>query len=73
MASGSKRCLPTRFPIGTKLVVEDCRGSQGEGQVYNRYLEFPDGTRVRLPAQPTKTVSRPYRRARATPRRQVRA
>ncbi len=39
--------LPSRFPIGTKFVIEGRRG--GEGQVFSRYLEFPDGTCIRLP------------------------
>ena len=39
--------LPSRFPVGTKFVIEGRPG--GKGRVYSRYLEFPDGTRVRLP------------------------
>jgi hypothetical protein len=38
--------LPNRFPVGTKFVIE------GKGKVYNRYLEFPDGTFLPLPARP---------------------
>lgn len=44
--------LPSRFPIGTKFVVE---GRDGE---VRRYLEFPDGTKVRLPPQPARTPVR---------------
>ena len=43
MASTQK--LPSRFPVGTKFVIE------GKGQVYSRHIEFPDGTFVPLPAR----------------------
>ena len=58
--------LPNRFPEGTKFVVE-ARASKGRPPVYVRHLEFPDGTKVRLPELPTivtgKTMPR-RRRAR---------
>jgi hypothetical protein len=41
--------LPSRFPEGTKYVVE---GRSGGG--FSRYLEFPDGTQLRLPVRPAK-------------------
>jgi hypothetical protein len=54
MASSSK--LPSRFPVGTKFVIE------GKGQVYSRHLEFPDGTFFQLPAtaglKPKAPISR---------------
>jgi len=37
--------LPSRFPVGTRYVIEG-RG----GEVYLRYLEFPDGRQIHLPA-----------------------
>ena len=40
--------LPSRFPVGTKFVIEGRPG--GEGQV-SRHLEFPDGTLFKLPAR----------------------
>ena len=53
--------LPSRFPVGTKFVVE-ARARKGRAPVYVRHLEFPDGTKVRLPELPTivtgKTVPR---------------
>jgi hypothetical protein len=62
MTYGSGR-LPSRFPVGTKFVIEGKRG--GEGQVYSRYLEFPDGTFFPLPVRPAKRKSAPAgRRAR---------
>jgi hypothetical protein len=73
MTSGCKRRLPNRFPVGTKLVVEGRRRGEGKVQVYSRYLEFPDGTRVRLPVQPTKTPSVSRRRARAVAEPQLHA
>lgn len=64
MAYSANR-LPSRFPVGTKLVIEGRRG--GEGQVFSRYLEFPDGTCFRLPKRPGKRKSAATaRRARRT-------
>jgi hypothetical protein len=37
--------LPSRFPVGTRYVIEG-RG----GHIRLRYLEFPDGRKVDLPA-----------------------
>ena len=45
--------LPKRFPVGTKFVIE------GKGKVYSRYLEFPDGTCVSLPARPIPKELKP--------------
>ncbi len=50
MAYRSNR-LPSRFPIGTKLVIEGPRRVEGQAQVYSRYLEFPDGTLLTLPSR----------------------
>jgi len=44
--------LPSRFPVGTKFVIE-ARARKGRTPVYVRHLEFPDGTKVRLPELPT--------------------
>jgi hypothetical protein len=57
MASSSK--LPSRFPVGTKFVIESRRGGEDQGQIYSRYLEFPDGTCFRLPARPVPGDLRP--------------
>ena len=54
MASSSSR-LPSRFPVGTKFVIESRHGGEGQVQVFSRYLEFPDGTFFPLP---THTVQR---------------
>ena len=59
--------LPSRFPVGTKFVIEGRPG--GNGRVFSRYLEFPDGTKVRLPkhGEKPKRPQRPaVRRARAS-------
>jgi len=40
--------LPSRFPVGTKFVIEGRPGKKG--QTFARHIEFPDGTMVRLPA-----------------------
>jgi hypothetical protein len=37
--------LPTRFPVGTRYVIEG-----REGHIHLRYVEFPDGRKVDLPA-----------------------
>lgn len=37
--------LPSRFPVGTRYVIEGRNGS-----IRLRYLEFPDGRKVDLPA-----------------------
>ena len=37
--------LPSRFPVGTRYVIEG-----HEGRIRLRYLEFPDGRKVELPA-----------------------
>lgn len=44
--------LPSRFPVGTKFVIEGKPRGEGEVHVSTRYLEFPDGTFVRLPVHP---------------------
>ena len=57
------KTLPSRFPIGTKFVIEGKRAGEGKVQVFNRYIEFPDGTLLRLPKRRTK----PGRRRAAAP------
>jgi hypothetical protein len=37
--------LPSRFPVGTRYVIEG-----REGRIRLRYLEFPDGRKIDLPA-----------------------
>jgi hypothetical protein len=41
--------LPSRFPVGTRYVVEGRRGGEGRLHIHSRYLEFPDGRHVALP------------------------
>lgn len=61
--------LPRRFPVGTKFVIEGRPG--GKGQVFSRYLEFPDGTKIRLPKHGEKPKGSPRvaRRRTRGPRR----
>jgi hypothetical protein len=57
-AEGSR--LPSRFPVGTRYVIE----GHG-GRICLRYLEFPDGRKIDLPADlaaRTKPRSGPGRR-----------
>jgi hypothetical protein len=62
MAYRSNR-LPSRFPVGTKFVIEGKRGDEGKVQVFSRYLEFPDGTFFPLPAHPVHRKSGTTRRS----------
>jgi hypothetical protein len=57
--------LPDRVPVGTKFVIEGRRGGEGKVQIFSRYLEFPDGTFLRLPLKPQKPLGRRPRRTRA--------
>ena len=41
--------LPTRFPVGTRYVVEGRGGPNGGLRIRSRYLEFPDGRHMDLP------------------------
>ncbi|MDO9412501.1 MAG: hypothetical protein Q7T81_08005 [Pseudolabrys sp.] len=61
MAYSASR-LPARFPVGTKFVIEGRAG----GDV-SRFIEFPDGTKLRLPKRPAAEVS--GRRSRAKSKR----
>lgn len=45
--------LPSRFPVGTKFVIEARPRGKNRPPAYLRHLEFPDGTKVRLPEQPS--------------------
>jgi hypothetical protein len=47
--------------VGTKLVIEGRPRGQGKVQVVRHYLEFPDGTFVRLPVKPDKSKTIPRR------------
>jgi hypothetical protein len=53
--------LPSRFPVGTRYVVEGHGGGQGRLRIHLRYLEFPDGRQVELPADRPEGA-RPRRR-----------
>jgi hypothetical protein len=55
--------LPSRFPVGTRFVIEG-RG----GRISLRYLEFPDGRQLELPAD----VGRAQARAGTPIRRRMR-
>lgn len=56
--------LPSRFPVGTKFVIEGRPRGEGQVQVFKRYLEFPDGTFIRLPVHPLTEKKRAARRPR---------
>jgi len=42
--------LPSRFPVGTRYVIEGQRQADGGLRISMRCLEFPDGRQVRLPS-----------------------
>jgi hypothetical protein len=56
---GEASRIPSRFPVGTRYVIEG-----RAGRISLRYLEFPDGRKVDLPADlAARTKSRaPARR-----------
>jgi hypothetical protein len=43
--------LPSRFPVGTKLVIESRPVRNGDTMMYSRYLELPDGRSFSLPSR----------------------
>ena len=57
--------LPSRFPVGTKFVIEGRPRGEGKVQVFKRYLEFPDGTFIRLPVHPLTEKKRARRHPRS--------
>jgi hypothetical protein len=61
--------LPDRFPVGTRYVIEGRGGGEGRLQVHLRYLEFPDGRQVELPADGPADLAK---RSRNTLRRRSR-
>jgi hypothetical protein len=64
---GQANRLPSHFPNGTRYVIEG-RG----GHILSRYLEFPDGRHVDLPADPAPPPARERRRLRKTAARNPR-
>jgi hypothetical protein len=67
MAYRSSR-LPSRFPVGTKFVIESRRGDD-KVQIFTRHLEFPDGTFLPLPQHPATEKREPKKAAKAARRR----
>ncbi len=62
MGSSADR-LPSRFPVGTRYVVEGRGGSRGELRICLRYLEFPDGRHIDLPVRGGGRTRAPGRRS----------
>jgi hypothetical protein len=49
--------LPSRFPVGTRYVIEGRGGDQGQLRISLRYLEFPDGRQLTLPVDQAARMS----------------
>jgi hypothetical protein len=63
--SSSVARLPSRFPVGTRFVIEG-----RAGRIKSRYVEFPDGRHIDLPVE---LAERTGSRARVSSRRRLRA
>jgi hypothetical protein len=59
--------LPSRFPVGTRYVIEGRAGGEGPLRIHLRYLEFPDGRQVELPSDSAERT----RSRRGRPRRRT--
>ena len=65
--------LPREFPEGTRFVVEGRPDPDGKTRIVSRYLVFPDGRRVDVPAPSASAARlRPFRHRR-TARRMARS
>lgn len=67
--SGATARLPSRFPAGTKFVVEGEDAPGGGVRIVKRYLVYPDGTKVDLLAGAPRHFECATRRAAGTARR----
>jgi len=56
---GQANRLPSQFPDGTRFIIEG-----RDGRIFSRYLEFPDGRHVDLPADPARPRALERRRLR---------
>jgi hypothetical protein len=59
--------LPSRFPVGTRYVIEGRGGGKGRVRISLRRLEFPDGRKLDLPLEADRIA--PPRRALSRRRR----
>jgi hypothetical protein len=57
--------LPSRFPVGTKLIVEGRAARDGKAPAVSRFLEFPDGTSFSLPSRALQRPTKAGRRLKA--------
>ena len=65
-SSSSLDRLPSRFPIGTRYVIEGRRGGEGRVRISVRRLEFPDGRKLDLPLEMERATPRRRRLAKRT-------
>jgi hypothetical protein len=49
--------LPSRFPVGTKFVIESRPAQLGGSTIYSRYLELPDGRSFLLPSRSARKLA----------------
>ena len=54
--------LPSRFPVGTKLVIESRPIRNGEPAILSRYVELPDGRSFSLPSRVARKTTNKVRR-----------
>jgi hypothetical protein len=62
--------LPSRFPVGTRYVIEGRGNGQGRVRISLRRLEFPDGQTIDLPVEKIERAA--HRRRRLAGRTRVR-
>ena len=65
--------LPREFPEGTRFVVEGRPDPDGKTRIVSRYLVFPDGRRVDVPAPAAAAARLRPSRYRRAPRRIARS
>lgn len=54
--------LPSRFPVGTKFVIESRPARSGK-PIYSRYVQLPDGRSFSLPSRAAhKSISKAQQR-----------
>jgi hypothetical protein len=61
----SESRLPSRFPVGTKFIIE--AKFSGQSRIYRRHVVFPDGRVLRLPDRSARRTGTAARQRRLRP------